>query len=249
MRSGLTDTTRLSRVTQGGFTLAELIVATTLLTLVMAAVYTAFNSTMRTLKGAEENLQTYQDARTALDVMSRELSCFIGGSEHLFEGKDDEFEFFAVARPMDVEKGEDARALWIRYYYNRSGKTMVRQEAFVKDALPLKPPGDQEVDVERIHLGRKSKFVLASRVKKFEVSYYWTPIVERRPEDPPEWVEPIVLDRNEKKWGLPQGIKVALTLEDSQTESGTVTFTSSIVFRVQPTPYDEDRVGGRRERQ
>jgi len=235
------------RVAMAGFTLAELIVATTLLTLVMTAVYTAFHTTMRSWKGTEASLQTYQDARTALDVLSREVSCIIGGSEHLFEGDDDEFEFFAIWPPLNVEKGEGARSLWVRYHYNRSGKTLVRQEAFVKDSLPLRPRGDEEVETSRIKLGRKYKFVLASNVKKFEVSYYWIPKVQRRDDEPPEWVEPVVLDKNEKKWGLPQGLKVSLTVEDELAPSGEATFTSSVVFRGTTSHYDESWFGRRRD--
>lgn len=228
-----------------GFTLVELIVATTLLTIVMTAVYTTFNATIRTWRGAESNLHSYQDARTAMDVLTRELSCVIGGSQHLFEGEDDEFEFFAVAPPMNVEKGEDPHVLWIRYHYNRSGKTLVRQEAFVKQPLPLLRPGEEEVDEGRVSIGRKYKFVLSSNVRDFEVRYFWVPKVERKPDEPPQWVEPIVMEENERGWGLPQGIDVSLTVDDPHTDSGKTTFRSRIVFRCPTTLYDEKRIAGR----
>lgn len=227
-----------------GFTLAELLVATTLLAIVMTAVYTAFGSTLRAWRLGEANLHTFQDARTALSIMSRELNCALGGAEHLFQGKDDEFEFFTVSPPMNVAKGEGARVLWVKYRYNRTGKSLVRQEAIVEKPLPLRPPEGEKVDEGRIKLGRKHKYDLASdSVLGFKVKYYWIPPVERKPDAPPEWIEPIVLDESREDWGLPQGIQVKLTLKDINSESGKTTFTYRMSFRGPTTPYNEKKIG------
>ncbi len=178
---------------KGGFTLAELLVAASLLSIVMAAVYVAFGSTLRVSRLGESETNHYQDARIALNLVSRELGCMLGGSEHLFSGEDDELEFFAVTQSLDVEKGEGARVLWIRYYL--SNRKLYRQEAVVEAPLPLRPMmNDKEKALGRIKLGRKHKYEIAANVKNFEVEYVWVPPEENRQQDqPPIWMEPVVL--------------------------------------------------------
>jgi len=231
-----------------GFTLAELIVATTVLTVVMTAVYTAFGSTIRAWRVGESQLHVYQDARTALSVMSHELGCLLGGTQHLFQGKDDEIEFFTVTPPMNVDKGEGPRVMWVRYRFNRTGHTLVRQEALVTDPLPLAPRGNQDIDPSRIKMGRKYKFEIGRNVRDFAVSYYWIPPVKTKPnEPPPEWVAPVVLDRSEEGWGLPQGIRVDLTIQDDTATGKETTFSLATAFRGPTTPYNEHKIGGAEE--
>ncbi len=232
-----------------GFTLAELLVATTVLTLVMTAVYVGFGNMIRIWRLGESGLSTYQSGRAAMSVLSRELGCMLGGAEHLFQGKDDEIEFFTVAPPMDVEKGEGARVLWVRYRFNRQGKSLVREEAVVLKPLPLKTREDEEIDKTRVKLGRKHKFELVSDgALGLEFEYYWIPPKERKPEEPPEWIDPIVMKQSREGWGLPQGIKATLTLKDATSPSGKTSFSLRTSFRGPTTPYDEKRVGSRGDR-
>jgi prepilin-type N-terminal cleavage/methylation domain-containing protein len=245
------------RARRAGFTLAELIVATTVLAIVMAAVYTGFRSTLRTWRMGEAHLHTFQNARTAVSIMSRELGCILGGSEHLFEGKDDELEFFTVAPPMYVKKGEGARVLWVRYRLSEGrlnasdktlkGKTLIREEAIVKKPLPLASPDGKEIDKKSVAKDREHKFYLADGVRGFNVAYYWIPPIERKPGETPTWIELIEKGENRQGWGLPQGIKVTLTLDDPNAEAGASTFTFQTTFRGPTSPYDEKKMGMRGE--
>ena len=229
----------------GGFTLAELIVAATVLTVVMTAVYTAFGSTLRAWRLGESHVTAYQDARTALNTMSRELNCMLGGAEHLFQGKNDEVEFFTVGPPMNVEKGEGPRVLWVRYRFNRTGKSLVREEAIVLKPLPLQPPEGEEIDKTRVKLGRKYKFeLIADGVRGLDFTYFWIPPHEpRKSDEPPTWLEPIQLKESREGWGLPQGIRAVLTVNDPTSESGKSIFSLRTSFRGPTTPYDEERIG------
>ena len=230
-----------------GFTLAELAVATTILTIVMTAVYTSFGSTLRAWRLGEAHMQTYQDTRVAMSVISRELSCIVGEAEHLFQGKDDEVEFFCVSQSMNVEKGEGGHVLWVKYRFNRDGKKLVRQEGLVERPLPLRPHGDEEVDHSRIKLTHKRTYELAAGdILDFKITYYWVPPVERKEDEPPEWVEPIELTESREGWGLPQAIKINVTVRDVNAEKGRTTFSLQHTFRGPTTPYDEKRIGASR---
>jgi len=232
------------RSSGNGFTLAELIVAATVLTVVMTAVYVGFGSTLRAWRYGESHITAYQDVRTALNIMSREFGCMLGGAEHLFQGKNDEVEFFTVAPPMNVEKGEGPRVLWVHYRFNRVGKSLVREEAVVLKPLPLQPPEGQELDKTRVKLGRKYKFeLIADGVRALDFTYFWIPPYERKPDEPPKWLDPIRLTESREGWGLPQGIKVDLTVDDPTSESGKASFSLRTSFRGPTTPYNEKKIG------
>ena len=228
---------------KNGFTLAELLVAASLLSIVMAAVYVAFGSTIRVWRLAETETNQYQDARIGFNLLSRELGCLLGGSEHLFSGEDNELEFFAVTQSLDVEKGEGARVLWIRYYL--SNQKLYRQEAVVEAPLPLNTMmADRERALGRIKLGRKHKFEIADNVREFKIGYTWVPVqTDRQPDDPPIWMNPIVLERNEKGWGLPQGVRISLALRKPDDKKAATTFLLCKAFHCPTSVYNEDLMG------
>jgi prepilin-type N-terminal cleavage/methylation domain-containing protein len=234
---------------KNGFTLAELLVAASLLSIVMAAVYVAFGSTLRVWRTGESDTNQYQDARIGLNLLSRELGCLLGGSEHLFSGDAHELEFFAVTPSLDVEEGEGARLLWIRYYL--SNRKLYRQEAAVEAPLPLATMmGDKERALGRIKLGRKRKYEIAADVRGFNVEYVWVPIQEdRRPTDPPIWMDPILLKRSEKGWGLPQGVTIKLALRKPDDKKNTTDFLLCKSFRCPTTTYNEELMGKAEEAQ
>ena len=228
---------------KNGFTLAELLVAASLLSIVMAAVYAALGSTIRVWRLGETETNQYQDARIGLNLLSHELGCLLGGSEHLFSGEDNELEFFAVTQSLDVEKGEGARLLWIRYYL--SNRKLYRQEAVVEAPLPLNTMmADRERALGRIKLGRKHKFEIADNVHEFKIGYTWVPVqTDRRPKDPPMWMDPIVLERNEKGWGLPQGVTISFSLRKPDDKKDATNFLLCKAFHCPTSVYNEKLMG------
>lgn len=228
---------------KNGFTLAELLVAASLMSIVMGAVYFAFGSTLRVWRLGETETNQYQDARLGLNLISHELGCLLGGSEHLFSGENDELEFFAVTQSLDVEKGEGARVLWIRYYL--SNKKLYRQEAVVEAPLPLvSMMGDKEKALGRIKLGRKHKFEIAGNVRDFNVGYTWVPLEKgRRPNEAPMWMNPILLKRNDKGWGLPQGVRITLSIRKPDDKKASSDFFLCKTFRCPTSTYNEELMG------
>lgn len=239
---------RCGRAAQAGFTLMELIVASLLTSIVLGGVYTAFSTAIVTARHGEAGIRNYQTTRIASSVLVQELQCVITGSEHLFEGDDDELTFFAVTQPMDVEDGEHPQIMRVRYRLkddpHSRAKILVREEAAVKGPLPLRPPEESEdVKAERIKLGPEKTFELAGGLAGLELAYYWVPPPpeETGEEAPaPGSIPYVVMEESREGWGLPQAVKATFTVEDPNSESGETAFSTFVAFNAQTTPYDED---------
>ncbi|GMW02734.1 MAG: hypothetical protein AMXMBFR84_38700 [Candidatus Hydrogenedentota bacterium] len=237
-----------------GFTLAELLVAVSILTLVMTAAYMAFSSGIRLWRLGEANLQTYQDARTSMAIMTRELQNFVPGAAHLFEGEDSEFVFYAVTPPMHPAEGSDAQVLWIRYRLRndatQKGRTLVREERVVEDPLPSRPPEGGKIDRTRVRLGLRRSFDLANGVRDFSIEYLWQPPADLEQEadatqagQPPVPVAFIVQDHLGEGDGMPQGIRLRLTLYDPNADDGDTTFTAFVNVNGPSTRLEEPMLG------
>lgn len=229
-----------------GFTLAELLVASTVLAIVLGTVYTAFSSSVSMWKIGEENVAVYQDARVALDVVTRELQNMAPGAAHLFVGSDTEFEFYAVTRPMNVEDGVEPQVLWIKYRVKSDpdgeGKLLIREERPVESPLPVEPPEGGSIDDTIVKLGSESQFELAAGVKKLEFRYYWVQPAEAA--DPLGNVESapakfVIRDEHEEGSGIPQAIRVDLTFIDPNAETGETTFSTYAVMHGPSTRLEE----------
>lgn len=61
------------RTHTGGFTLIEVLIAVSLSSMVLAALYSSFFVTQRAIHATEDTLITLHEARTALDIMRREV--------------------------------------------------------------------------------------------------------------------------------------------------------------------------------
>lgn len=230
-----------------GFTLAELVVASTLVALVMASVYTIFSTAVQAWRGGESDMAVYHDARIALSRMSQELRSIEESAWFQVLGTEDSIEFCTLTVPMAVEEGLGERLMWVRYHLkgsrDRDGATLIREEAIIEGGLPI--------DSERPDLGRKYEFEVVQGVRMFELSYIWLlrPI-RYPPGSPPPYVEPIIEKVNKKKFGLPQGIGIRLSVagEGRELTSSPVVFNFPIVFRGSSSPLPQelhDRYVGR----
>lgn len=230
---------RRSRDESSGFTLAELIVATTMMAIVMATVYTTFSTAIRTWRMGETNYQTYEDARSTLGLLTRELQGVPPGTMHLFEGRGNQITFFTVSPPMNVEDGKGPRVLKVRYSLKsgsrREGKTMRREEWVLESPLPPATPRDEPPKRERIKLGRRQEFELAQGVTDFQIRYIWVPFPPQEERlnnaGPPEPLKLQVVDRNPEGSGLPDGLEIRLVLLDEGADRGETTFQTTVAFR------------------
>ncbi len=139
-----------SRQNNAGFTLAELLVASLLISLTMTGVYVMFVSTIATWNANEKRFDRFLEARALLDSFERDLGNMLPAAGHLFEGKKDEITMFVVEQPMAIPKSDGTHLLRVNYNHDRSSKQVVREEALVTTALPQAPPQDKPLDRGRI---------------------------------------------------------------------------------------------------
>lgn len=204
------------RAKNSGFTLAELLVATVLLSIVMTSVYTLCNSVLSAWRAVEEDYDAYQDSRIAVTIMQRELNSLLSAADFLFEGSNDEFTTFLVQQPMNVEETEGRHLLRVRYYRDSHKNELIREEALVVKPLPQNPRED-ELTGGRLRVKSKKDFVIATGVQQFRVRYLWMPLQDSRDgREAPTPQEPIIVERHEKKWhlGMPNAIEVTMRFKD-----------------------------------
>lgn len=234
-----------------GFTLAELIVAAMLLSVVLAGVYTAFGVAIRLWRAGEADANAYQDARVALAIMSQELRSMLLRSGRLLRGDAHEIEFVALTPRMDVEEGAGARVLWVKYRLKAdpkaSGKILVREEAEVKGPLPVAGSEEDAADISELELGRKSQFELASGVLGLNVAYYRLPVEKQTAvfskDQPPGPVEWEISEEHRAGAPFPEGIQVTLKLADTNAVAGSISFGMMVTFRKMAADSDELQSG------
>ncbi len=199
---------------RAGFTLAELLVATTLMAIVMASVYTLFHTAIRTWRQGDAGYAPYQDARLAMHLLDRDLRNVPRKAMHLFQGTQDGLEFVTVSLPMNVEDDASPRLMWVRYRLTanrgREGRRLLREEAPVVGPLP---GVTRNVITGKIVKGDESAFVLAEGVDDFKLTYRWVP--PYRSTDAPADIELFAVDQSYA--ALPTAIDIELAFVEGET--------------------------------
>lgn len=227
----------------GGFTLIELIVASTLMALVLSGVYVTFSTAVRSWRSGEANYATYEDARRALGLLERELHSIPGDAIHLMTGTNDTIEFVTMAQPLDVETASSERLIRVQYRLkdSREGGVLLRSEALVEGPLPAPPvPPSRELPVG-LKTGRTRQFEIARGVESLTFSYAWAaPMPFALPGSPPAPAR-IVTD-SRTYHALPELVTATIELDDpgNVANNGRSQFTLRVTFRTPASPMPED---------
>ena len=191
----------------------ELLVAMTVFSIVMMAVYTAFNTGAQVWRRGERDMQMFRDARVVLTVMSKELRCAFPEAGHLFYGEDDRsgekdtdrIEFFTVRPPFEPGQGVEPRILKVAYYLDPArgghGYVLKREEQIVLGRIPAEAEMAGEKGAKervKIKMEKAWECVIASRATSLDFQYSWGD----------QWF-PLC----EKGFGLPASVRIALTLQ------------------------------------
>lgn len=179
------------RVSLMGFTFIELIVSITIFTIVIIAIYSAFNLGIKTWRRSEEE-RSLQKVRLALLKVEKELkeSFFFSGIP--FSGTDKEMVF-----PLTIPAGDRDRACIITYSVNidsRAGlKKLVRKER------------DFSEDIEEAKEKIKKVSPLVNEIK-FAYAY--------KAEGPSKDFEWQAFWDGKEKGALPSGVRISLATDE-----------------------------------
>lgn len=230
-----------------GFTLAELLVASLLISLTMTGVYVMFVSMIASWNANERKFDRFLEARALLDSVERDVNNVLPAAGHLFEGKKDEITMFVVEQPMAIPKSDGPHLMRVNYEFERNSREVVREEALVTTALPQAPPPDKPLDRGRIKLTKKTKTTVGSNVKSFRFRYIWFLAPKpRKPEEQPVWADPEYFDSQRERWGLPQGIELSIEIEDPESKE-IFPMTVTYPLRCQTFMLSEKALGKRRD--
>lgn len=225
---------------RNGFTLLELIVATTIFTIVIAAAYSLFDSARGVTSRAELRAQLFQTARTALQAIEEDLRgavvvaspnptdlAFIGTNAGSETQGLDRIEFVSVNRhtasPYDIYAVDVVRGIDVsKVYYWIEQDTTRKMHGLVRERpLELLPPGGpvrREEDVLEI----------AREVVHLNLRYY----------DAGEWRD--TWDSSELR-RLPKAVEVTVTVraewrEEEVLEPFTTRFYLPVAAETPETP-------------
>ncbi len=193
-----------------GFTLVEILVAVTILSIILTIIYGSFAASTKSISTCRERSDIYQIARLSLDRMAEDISCAflpevldLGDIKFGFTGEDGETEGmprdvlnFISTSNLQFGKGLKGTGLCeIGYYMETDPET---------DELLLIRREDDSIDDETDKGGFARE--LADRIKCLDFKYY-----DGEGEESEEWYSD---DRN----SLPRMVKIILTMEDENEQ-------------------------------
>ena len=174
---------------KSGFTLIEILVATTILVIAMAAIYVSFRGGLTSWTKGTARMERYLNARAALDMMSREIrAAFIYTTNNeFFYGRIDSLNFVAVIGPV----GAITDLYTIRYYH--SGREIFRAD---------EPGVDSDI---RVVYGTPHSFPLVSNITSLTFQYH----------DGSNWLATWDSTPGGTEVGrLPRAVEITITVQD-----------------------------------
>lgn len=198
------------RVTKSGFTMVEILVATTILVIAMASIYMSFRGGVTSWTKGTARMERYLNARAALDMMSREIEAAMLAASDLyiidFIYSADTSWALRFAAPRDSSGSWDLCE--IAYGYDSGGKEI-----------------DRALDVD-------PNFSADDKPNLSSLSSYWQPLVSNITS-----LQFELFDSDDSTWRLywdsrtvleggdyantedelPEAVKITITVQDEQS--------------------------------
>lgn len=232
-----------ARSRNSGFTLAELIVASTLMSIVMIGIYTTFHSAIIHWRAGSANEKTYTDARRIFTILENDLTGIpndraLVDASNYFIGDDNEITFVSVIRPMNVEEDAIERLHLVTYSLYENG--LRREEVPIEGTVAYRAFSFGDITDDRsLELGRSYQRIIADGVLDLRFTYLWTPDPQS-PNETPAWQN--LIERAACTSRLPTGLRIEIALHDpaKDPESPYTLFTKTIKFDGDVSGLPED---------
>jgi prepilin-type N-terminal cleavage/methylation domain-containing protein len=218
--------------TRKGFTLIEILVAMTIFSVVMTAVYAGFNTGAKVWRRGERDMEAFRDARVTLALMSKELRCAFPEAGHLFSGQEkrigrrnaDRLDFFTVGQPLEPKRERVPMILKVSYYVDSArggrGHVLKREEQIVTGRIPSKEElRDGKVRRKQVKMERAWTCVIAEDVQSLDLEYSWGS----------RWLQSC-----KQGFGLPAVVRITLDLEDEGRRAAPRRFATAVSIPLGP---------------
>ena len=222
-----------------GFTLLELLLSITILSLVLVMIYGTLSIGSRAWEKGERDISKIQRMRVIMDLLSREIkSAFpyeVTPSEldvhkkfYAFEGKKDSISFVSAV-PL---KGGRGRLSWLSFWVESDeGLVVVERDALRTDIFK-----------ERNSIDENELVVLDPRITRMRFEYYKLKSGKEEGEGEGMWEEHWDA---EKEGMLPRAVKVELTFEEEgkgEEDEGEIYYRELVI----PIMIHSKKIRGRR---
>ena len=210
-----------------GVTLIEMLVALVITAIIVSSVYVAFNAGTKSWQVGDTMMQRYQNARGALDMMSREMSAMYMTISNIYNSgllysSVSNYEFrFVAAIPSDEHTGKwDLCKIGYEYYESDEDGdgTIEISEKRIRRAFDVDPDlTDFDIDT--------SYQPLVTNVTSLGFKCrYWD-------ENSSSWAEKVTWDSREgevDEWDLPEAVEISITVQDDKQLADPQTFTTIV---------------------
>ncbi|MCK9614255.1 MAG: prepilin-type N-terminal cleavage/methylation domain-containing protein [Candidatus Omnitrophica bacterium] len=202
----------MSTINKKSFTLIELLIAVTIITLVILSVYSAFNTGILAYKKIDSVFDTYQEARIILNRIEADLRNSFAYSEEssFFKGSSSTLDFFNISEIYDKDK-QYSDLCRIKYYLE--GSTLKRRTYNGLAAMT----DDENIEAQDF----------SSSVKNIDFEYAYLSDDDRANI---VW-QNVWPQKDEQAQGLPLAVKIKLLLIDrGAKQQGLLEFTKTIAL-------------------
>ncbi len=185
----------LERSSLSGFTLLEIIIATSILVFLMITLHRVFLVSSSAWKKGNARIEMYQNGRVCLDVMSREIRCSLispGNSQLAFKGDEEALSYVSTFGNSDGSGEFDL--FEIGYSLSSNGELLRRIKSHLASSL----------------VGGGATAVLASNILQLSFSYDNEGVWQDR------WDSSMGTADNTKDDYLPQAVQISIIVQDEQ---------------------------------
>ncbi len=192
-----------------GVTLMELLVAMVILAIIVASVYVAFNSGKQSWQVGETIVQKYQNARGALDMMSREISAMYLVTQNIYKTgliyESGEFRFVASIDSDSHSGSWDLCKVGYQYYENDDdgdGQIEISEKRIQRG---FDPDPDLSDDIV---ISSSNWQPLVSNINSLEFKCW-----DENNNEHDEWDS---TDPTKEYWELPKAVEITIRVQDDK---------------------------------
>ena len=204
--------------TEDGFTLLELIVTLTILTIIVVLAFGAFRLGIKAWETGDERVDFFYRMKYLVDLMGKEISSihpyyFQQDNKNedkklAFQGQPNLISFISSTKSSDLSLPTD-KLRKVSFYFEEDKKLLIMTEEIVQLYNPFSESSKKKI----------RSIILAKDISDLRFRYYILHNANRDIENDGEWVENFTSnEKNFNKENLPRAIEVTIAMQTEKEE-------------------------------